>query len=142
VQEGFAGRQSPLHAYLDLRYHLHHHLVHEALDIGRVRTAAVALRLIYRAWRARQSDQMLACVRAWRDMMRGPAQFDQICDLAALRARLAPQQPVWVVWLSCLGLTAVWLLCHGRLRRAYRAEYPRQTSERFWRDLFKRAAAT
>lgn len=136
VQDGFGGKANALTTYFDLRYHLHHHLVHPHLNIGARATATVALRLIWRAWRLRDPVAMSAGCHAWRDMMRGPEQFDHLLDLLALKTRLGRVKPALVSGGYAMGLWCFWAIRHKALCRRYRAAYPRQTSLGFWRRIF------
>lgn len=136
VQDGFVGKANALTQYFDLRYHLHHHLVHPPLDIGARATATVALRLIWRAWRLRDPVAMSAACQAWRDMMRGPEQFDRPLDLLALKTRLGRVKPALYSGGHALVLWFLWIIHHKALCRRYRVAYPRQTSPGFWRRIF------
>jgi len=84
-QEDFAAKESPLVHYLDLRYHLHHHLVHEGIEIGANGTARIVLRFLMRAIVRMHYDSGEAHLMAWEDVMKGPAFFAENADMAAKR---------------------------------------------------------
>ncbi len=88
-QEDFAAKQSPQTFYLDLRNHLHHHLVHASLDIGAYGSGFVALRFIARALVRMHYDSADAMLMAWEDVMSGPVFFKNNIDMSARRAALA-----------------------------------------------------
>ncbi len=87
-QEDFAAKESPLTLYLDLRNHLHHHLVHDSLDTGAWSTTKIALRFVLRGVIRMHYDSAEATLAAWEDMMKGPVFFSQNVDVAARRAEL------------------------------------------------------
>lgn len=87
VQEDFAAKQSPLTAYLDLRYHLHHLLVQAGLP--RRAALSVPVRLVLRPLLRMQYDSAAAALLAWRDVMQGPDHFRTHVDLGRRRAEIA-----------------------------------------------------
>jgi hypothetical protein len=87
-QEDFAAKESPLVHYLDLRYHLHHHLVQEGMEIGATGTARIVLRFLMRAIVRMHYDTAEAHLVAWEDMMKGPAFFAGNADMAEKRPAL------------------------------------------------------
>ncbi|NAZ38186.1 glycosyltransferase [Rubellimicrobium sp. CFH 75288] len=87
-QDDFSAKESPLTLYLDLRNHLHHHLVHEALEIGPWGTARIALRFLGRSICRMHYDSAEAQLAAWEDVMRGPGFFAANADLEAKRAEI------------------------------------------------------
>lgn len=89
VQEDFGHKESAQTLYLDLRNHLHHHLVQEGMEIGPWRTAGIALHFILRSLvRLHYASAEAQCL-AWRDVMEGPAHFERNADMAARRAGIA-----------------------------------------------------
>lgn len=87
IQEGFDAKQSPLTAYLDLRYHLHHLLVQPGM--ARSARLLVPLRLVIRDLLAMRYDSAQAALLAWADVMQGPAHFESHVDLGDRRERIA-----------------------------------------------------
>lgn len=96
-QEDFSAKESPLTLYLDLRNHLHHHLVHPALEIGALGTARIALRFIGRSIVRMHYDSAEAQLAAWADVMKGP-------DFFAANAGMAERRPQ----ISALARTEAW----------------------------------
>lgn len=87
-QEDFSVKESPLTLYLDLRNHLHHHLVHPGLDIGAMGTAKIALRFIFRSIVRMHYDSAEAQLAAWSDVMKGPDFFASNADMAVRRPQI------------------------------------------------------
>lgn len=88
-QEDFATKESPQTLYLDLRNHLHHHLVHPKLDIGALRTARIALWFIARSLVRMHYDSAEAQLLSWADVMQGPGFFAGNADMTAKRPQVA-----------------------------------------------------
>jgi hypothetical protein len=88
-QEDFHAKESPQTLYLDLRNHLHHHLSQPGLEIGRLGTAALALRFILRSLALMRYESARAQLLAWQDVLSGPSHFLQSIDFSAKRAELA-----------------------------------------------------
>jgi galactofuranosylgalactofuranosylrhamnosyl-N-acetylglucosaminyl-diphospho-decaprenol beta-1,5/1,6-galactofuranosyltransferase len=88
-QEDFAAKESPQTLYLDLRNHLHHHLVHPKLDIGAWRTARIALWFIARSLVRMHYDSAEAQLLSWADVMQGPGFFAANADMTAKRPQVA-----------------------------------------------------
>lgn len=138
VQEGFDTRQTPALFYRDLRYHLHHHLVHPILEIGARRSAAVALRLLWRAFRRRNRAEIWAGVVAWAGLLRGPSEFDAIPPPEDLARRLGQRPPPLALSAVAAGiLSMLWLIAYPKLKARFRQAYPRQTSQAFWQAQFQ-----
>jgi GT2 family glycosyltransferase len=94
-QDDFTEKESPQTLYLDLRSHLVHHLVFDAIDRGAWGTARVALRFILRSLVRFHYETAEAQLLAWHDVMRGPAFFADNADMAerrqAIRALVATE---------------------------------------------------
>jgi len=88
VQEDFADKESPQTQYLDLRNHLHHHLVHPQLDVGATRTAKIAVRFIARSILRMHYETCDALLLAWRDMIETPMIFEADPEAAKPRAAI------------------------------------------------------
>jgi galactofuranosylgalactofuranosylrhamnosyl-N-acetylglucosaminyl-diphospho-decaprenol beta-1,5/1,6-galactofuranosyltransferase len=84
-QEDFSAKESPLTLYLDLRNHLHHHMVHEGMEIGATGTARIVLRFLLRSIVRMHYDSGEAQLMAWEDVMEGPAFFADNADMTAKR---------------------------------------------------------
>lgn len=89
VQEDFSAKESPLTLYLDLRNHLHHHLVHPGLEIGAWGSAKVALRFLARSLVRLHYDSAEAQLAAWEDVMKGPEFFAENADMARRRPEIS-----------------------------------------------------
>lgn len=87
VQEDFSAKQSPLTAYLDLRYHLHHLLVQPGMP--RRARWTVPLRQVIRPLARMHYDSAEACLLAMADVMQGPDFFRDAPDLGTRRADIA-----------------------------------------------------
>lgn len=99
-QEDFAVKESPQTLYLDLRNHLHHHLVHPALDIGPRATAWLAVRFILRSLVRMHYDSATAQLLAWSDVMAGPDFFAHNADMTTRRATVAALTDT-ETWVPC-----------------------------------------
>ncbi len=88
-QEDFSAKESPLTLYLDLRNHLHQHLVHADKEIGPWRTATIALHFLLRSIIRMHYDSAEAQLRAWDDVMKGPDFFAENADMARIRPQIA-----------------------------------------------------
>ncbi len=97
VQEDFAAKESPLTLYLDLRNHLHHHLVHPELELGARGSAKVALWFLGRSLVRMHYDSAEAQLAAWEDVLKGPGFFAENADMAARRPEIAAlaQSEAW-----------------------------------------------
>ncbi len=84
-QEDFSAKESPLTLYLDLRNHLHHHLVQPGLERSAFGTARIALRFIARSLIRMHYDSAEAQLMAWEDVMKGPTFFAENADMMAKR---------------------------------------------------------
>ena len=89
LQDDFAAKESPQTLYLDMRYHLHTHIVQKGLRLGPFGTIRVALRLILRGVVRMHYDSVDAQLLAWEDMLRGPDLFVETIDMADKRAQIA-----------------------------------------------------
>lgn len=89
LQEDFGRKESPQTLYLDLRNHLHHHLVQDGMEIGAARSAWIALRFVLRSIIRMHYGSALAQCLAWEDVMVGPQHFAANIDMAAKRAEIA-----------------------------------------------------
>ena len=87
-QDDFTAKESPQTLYLDLRSHLVHHLVFDAIDRGGWGTARVALRFIARSLARFHYETAEAQMLAWEDVMKGPAFFRDHADMADRRAAI------------------------------------------------------
>ncbi|MGR3590556.1 MAG: glycosyl transferase [Limimaricola soesokkakensis] len=88
-QEDFSAKESPLTLYLDLRNHLHQHLVHPGLEIGPMGTIKVAMRFILRSVVRMHYDSAEAQLEAWEDVMRGPGFFAENADMSVRRPQIS-----------------------------------------------------
>ncbi|WP_370162370.1 glycosyl transferase [Limimaricola soesokkakensis] len=88
-QEDFSAKESPLTLYLDLRNHLHQHLVHPGLEIGPMGTIKVAMRFILRSVVRMHYDSAEAQLEAWEDVMRGPSFFAENADMSMRRPQIS-----------------------------------------------------
>jgi galactofuranosylgalactofuranosylrhamnosyl-N-acetylglucosaminyl-diphospho-decaprenol beta-1,5/1,6-galactofuranosyltransferase len=88
-QEDFAAKESPQTLYLDLRNHLHHHLVQDGMEIGRFATLGIVLRFVVRSLVRMHYDSAGAQLLAFADVMEGPRHFVANVDMAAKRAEVA-----------------------------------------------------
>lgn len=88
-QEDFSVKESPLTLYLDLRNHLHHHLVHEGMDIGANGTAKIVARFLMRSIIRMHYDSAEAQLQAWEDVMKGPEFFASNADMSRRRTEIA-----------------------------------------------------
>jgi galactofuranosylgalactofuranosylrhamnosyl-N-acetylglucosaminyl-diphospho-decaprenol beta-1,5/1,6-galactofuranosyltransferase len=89
LQEDFGHKESPQTLYLDLRNHLHHHLVQDGMEIGRWRTAGIAWRFILRSLVRMHYASAAAQCLAWADVMQGPGHFETHADMGTRRAEIA-----------------------------------------------------
>ena len=88
-QEDFSSKESPTTLYLDMRNHLHHHLVHDGMEIGWRGTAKIPLRFMARSLVRFHYESAEAQLLAWEDVMRGPDFFAANADMTERRAALA-----------------------------------------------------
>jgi hypothetical protein len=88
-QEDFSAKESPLTLYLDLRNHLHQHLVHEGMDLGANGGAKIVARFLGRSIVRMHYDSGQAQLAAWEDVMRGPDFFADNADMARRRPEIA-----------------------------------------------------
>lgn len=88
LQEDFGAKESPQTLYLDLRNHLHHHLIHEDMEIGPRASGGIALRFIVRSLVRMHYASAEAQCRSWEDLMRGPDFFAANADMADKRAEI------------------------------------------------------
>ena len=88
-QEDFSSKESPHTLYLDLRNHLHQHLVHEGMEIGALGTARIALWFLARSLVRMHYDSAAAQLMSWEDLMRGPGFFAENADMTAKRPQVA-----------------------------------------------------
>jgi hypothetical protein len=87
-QEDFSSKESPLTLYLDLRNHLHQHLVHEGMEIGAWGTTKIALHFLARSIIRMHYESAEAQLEAWRDVMKGPEFFEANADMARRRPEI------------------------------------------------------
>lgn len=87
-QDDFAAKASPQTVYLDMRYHLHVHLVQAGHDIGRWRSLGVAMRLIGWSLMRMHYDSAAAQLMAWCDIINGPQVFTNDMTMANKRAAI------------------------------------------------------
>ncbi|UWQ35159.1 hypothetical protein K3555_21600 (plasmid) [Leisingera sp. M527] len=85
-QDDFTEKESAQTLYLDLRNHLIHHLVFDALERSPLGTAKIALRFMLRSLLRCKYDSAEAQLLAWQDVMQGPQFFDENIDMSARRA--------------------------------------------------------
>lgn len=96
-QEDFPAKESPLVHYLDLRYHVVHHLAFPYMRIGALRTATIAMWFLMRSVVRFHYESAEAQLRAWSDLMEGPQMFARNADMAAKRAEISAlrQRETW-----------------------------------------------
>ncbi|MEO9778541.1 MAG: hypothetical protein ABJH07_23400 [Sedimentitalea sp.] len=87
-QDSFIEKESPQVHYLDTRSHLIHPLVTDELDRSALQSAKVAVIFISRSLMKFHYDSASAQLLAWKDVMEGPAFFDNNIDMAARRATI------------------------------------------------------
>lgn len=87
-QEDFSTKESALTLYLDLRNHLHHHLVQPGLDIGPWRSAKIALWFINKSVVRMHYETGEAQLEAWKDIMKGPGFFEDNVDMSKRRPEI------------------------------------------------------
>jgi galactofuranosylgalactofuranosylrhamnosyl-N-acetylglucosaminyl-diphospho-decaprenol beta-1,5/1,6-galactofuranosyltransferase len=87
-QEDFSAKESALTLYLDLRNHLHHHLVQDGMELGPRETARIVARFLLRSIVRMHYDSAEAQLQAWEDVMAGPGFFADNADMAARRHAL------------------------------------------------------
>jgi hypothetical protein len=97
-QDDFTEKESPQTLYLDLRGHLLHHMQFDAIDIGRVGCAKVALRFIMRSLVRFHYETAEAQLLSWQDVMRGPGFFETNADMAERRSavKALTKNETWV----------------------------------------------
>lgn len=88
-QDDFAAKSSLQTAYLDLRYHLHVHLVQDGMAIGRFGMARVALRLIAGSIMRMHYESAAAQLLSWADILRGPQVFEENLTMQNRRTTIA-----------------------------------------------------
>lgn len=88
-QEDFSAKESPLTLYLDLRNHLHQHLVHPHLEIGPTGTTKIAMHFLLRSIIRMHYDSAEAQLEAWEDVMRGPEFFEKNADMSKRRPEIS-----------------------------------------------------
>ncbi|MQQ09610.1 glycosyltransferase [Epibacterium sp. SM1979] len=84
-QDDFTEKESAQTLYLDLRNHIHHHLVFDSLSRSPLGTAKVPLRFILRSLLRMHYSTAEVQLMAWRDVMSGPEFFDKNIDMSARR---------------------------------------------------------
>lgn len=72
IQPDFVAKESAFSLYLDLRNHLHQHMVHSGIALGRLRCAGIALSFIGKSVFRLHYASAEAQILAWRDVMRHP----------------------------------------------------------------------
>jgi len=87
-QEDFSVKESPLTLYLDLRNHLHHHMVQDGLRRGALGTARMVARFLARSVIRMHYDSAEAQLMAWDDVMKGPDFFAENADMTQVRPRV------------------------------------------------------
>jgi galactofuranosylgalactofuranosylrhamnosyl-N-acetylglucosaminyl-diphospho-decaprenol beta-1,5/1,6-galactofuranosyltransferase len=88
-QEDFSAKESPLTLYLDLRNHLHQHLVHDGMDLGAFGSAKIVARFLGRSIVRMHYDSGQAQLAAWEDIMKGPDFFAANADMATRRPEIS-----------------------------------------------------
>lgn len=87
-QDDFNAKENPQIHYLDLRYHLIHHLIFDRLERSPLHTAWVALRLMIRSLLQLHYASAEAQLLAMKDVMEGPEFFDRNIDMSTRRATI------------------------------------------------------
>lgn len=87
-QEDFAAKESAQTLFLDLRNHLHHHLVQPDMEIGAWGTARIALHFLARSIVRMHYDSAEAQLLSWESVMQGPEHFTDNADMTAKRAEI------------------------------------------------------
>jgi len=87
-QDDFAGKESALTLYLDLRNHLHHHLAHPDMNLGMLRTLGIFWRFYLRSIIRLHYETAEAQIIALEDVLKGPAFFDENADMMTKRGEI------------------------------------------------------
>jgi len=85
VQEDFSAKESPLTLYLDLRNHLHHHMVQPGMRLGGRAMARIVWQFLLRVLVRMHYDSAEAILMSWSDLMQGPAFFAANADMTTRR---------------------------------------------------------
>ena len=88
-QEDFFVKQTPLTVYLDMRYHLLHHLVFERLRGNRFRDVYMMWRYFNRFNSSYHYESAAAINIAMNDVLAGPKFWEQNLDMSAKRKQIA-----------------------------------------------------
>ena len=89
MQADFAVKESAFSLYLDLRNHLHHHLVQQSLTLGRVQLAKLAVSFIGRSVFRMHYASARALILAWHDIMAGPSSFSNVENTISRRNQIS-----------------------------------------------------
>ncbi|WP_075292767.1 glycosyltransferase [Pararhizobium arenae] len=88
-QEDFFTKQSPLTLYLDMRYHIVHHLTFDDLEIGKRNIRKMAERYFNRFNNSYHYESAQAVNLAIEDVLAGDAFWEQNVDMAEKRKKIA-----------------------------------------------------
>lgn len=88
-QEDFFTKQTPLTLYLDMRYHIVHHLTFENIEIGKRKLSQLARRYFDRFNNAYHYESAEAINLAIEDVLAGNEFWEQNVDMAARRKHIA-----------------------------------------------------
>ena len=88
-QEDFFSKQSPLTLYLDMRYHIVHHLTFDNIEIGKRRLRRMVERYFSRFNNSYHYESAQAINLAIEDVLAGDAFWEQNVDMADKRKQIA-----------------------------------------------------
>lgn len=88
VQPDFVAKETAFSLYLDLRNHLHQHLVHDAIAIGRLQIATIAIGFVAKSIFRMHYACATAQIWAWQDVMKGAAFFADIDNTMRRREQI------------------------------------------------------
>lgn len=88
-QEDFFTKQTPLTVYLDMRYHIVHHLTFEDLDIGSAKLQRMVARYFNRFNNSYHYESARAILHALEDVLSEPKFWEENVDMAEKRKQIA-----------------------------------------------------
>ncbi|MGP9664701.1 hypothetical protein ACT3TY_08755 [Halomonas sp. AOP22-C1-8] len=88
IQEDFFTKQSPLTLYLDMRYHIVHHLTFDNLEIGKKSLRKMMTQFFNRFNNSYHYESAAAICQAIEDVLQGDAFWEQNVDMAERRKQI------------------------------------------------------
>ena len=88
-QEDFFTKQTPLTLYLDMRYHIVHHLTFDEIELGKRKLRRMVERYFYRFNNSYHYESAQAINLAVEDVLAGDAFWEQNVDMADKRNQIA-----------------------------------------------------